>query len=438
MKTKYILLILLVLGVNCMYAQSTVHLSADDCGRMAIENNRTITQYKLAARQAQLDVKIADISRLPNVQGMATGMYMVPDMEMMGMKVEMRGAYMAGLQITQPIYAGGKITAGRRLARIGMDVAAEQLRMESMDVMADALKSYWMYVAVLDKVKLTKIYTSLIDTILGQTSLAVEIGMATENDLLRLNAKRSEIEYQMKKAESGAELCRLALCNAIGVDFSSQIMPVDTMPKYKPVRNPSTDISSRPELALLHHKVAASHQQVKMTLGDFLPTVGLSLGYNWYGNIKMKGYADMGNGTMIPYTSKMQDNFGVAMLAVQIPIFHWGEGAKKVRKAKLEVERAQLDLEENTRLLELQARQAALNLEDGLSLIKTAEIAITQAEENMRVMHERYDEGMSNLTDLMDAQNQWQQAKSDMIEATTQYQIYRIEWLRTIGRLGEE
>ncbi|MDE7413409.1 MAG: TolC family protein [Muribaculaceae bacterium] len=438
MKTKYISLILLAVVVNCISAQSPMQLSADDCGRMAVENSRTLTQYKLAARQAELDVKIADISRLPNVQGMATGMYMVPDMEMMGMKVEMRGAYMAGLQITQPIYAGGKITAGRRLARIGKDVASEQLRMESMDVMADALKSYWMYVAVLDKVKLTKSYTAMIDTILGQTSLAVEVGMATENDLLRINAKKSEIAYQMKKAESGAELCRLALCNAIGVDFSSQIMPIDTMPKYQFVGLPSTDISSRPELALLHHKVEASQQQVKMTLGDFLPTVGLSLGYNWYGNIKMKGYADAGNGMMIPYTTKMQDNFGVAMLAVQIPIFHWGEGTKKVRKAKLEVERAQLDLEENTKLLELQARQTAMNLEDGLSLIKTAEVAMAQAEENMRVMQERYDEGMSNLTDLMDAQNQWQQARSDMIEATTQYQIYRVEWLRAIGKLGEE
>ncbi|MDE6681972.1 MAG: TolC family protein, partial [Muribaculaceae bacterium] len=156
-----------------------------------------------------------------------------------------------------------------------------------------------------------------------------------------------------------------------------------------------------------------------------------------YGNIKMKGYADVGNGMMIPYTTKMQDNFGMAMLAVQIPIFHWGEGAKKVRRAKLEVERSQLELEENSELLELQARQAAMNLEDGLTLIKTAETALNQAVENLRVMQERYDTGMSNLTDLMDAQNQWQQAHSDMIEASTQYQIYRIEWLRSIGKLGE-
>ena len=437
MKNRYIALLLLAIGNLALCAEQTLSVNADDCCRMAVESSRKLAGYQLAKRQAELDVKIADISRLPNVQGMASGMYMVPDMEMMGMKVEMRGAYMAGLQITQPIYAGGKITAGRRLARIGQDVADQQLRMERMDVMAGALKSYWTYVAVLDKVKLSKAYRAMIDTIYQQTAVAVEVGMATENDLLRISAKRSEIEYQVSKAENGSELCRLALCNVIGADYSSKIVPEDTVPKCQEETAYGFDISARPELALLRNKVEASRQQVKMALGDFLPTVGLSLGYNWYGNIKMKGYADVGGGVMMPFTNKMKDNFGMAMLAVQIPIFHWGEGAKKVRKAKIEVERSLLELEDNSQLLELQARQAAMNLDDGWNLIKKARTSMAQASENLRVMTERYEEGMSNLTDLMDAQNQWHQANSDMIEASTQYQIYRVEWLRAIGKLGE-
>ncbi|MDE6297278.1 MAG: TolC family protein, partial [Muribaculaceae bacterium] len=390
MNTKYFLLSILLISLKPLFAQKPLLLNADDCCKMAIESSRDIANCELAKRQAEIDVKIADISRLPNIQGTAMGMYMLPDMDMMGMKVQMHGAYMAGLQITQPIYAGGKITAGRRLAGIGKEVAAEQLRMERMDVMADALKSYWTYIAVLDKVKLTKKYNSMIDSIYGQTSIAVEVGMATENDLLRISTKRSEINYQMKKAESGAELCRLALCKAIGVDFDSLIIPADTMPHYTNIGNLSTDISSRPEVALLRHKVRASEQQVKMVLGDFLPTVGLSLGYNWFGNIKMKGYADVGNGVTVPYTSKFNDNMGMAMLAVQIPIFHWGEGSKKVRKAKIDVQRSQLELEENSQLLELQARQAAMNVEDGWNLIKSAEVSMSQASENLRVMTNRY------------------------------------------------
>lgn len=438
MKLRYILLTLSAFGFGVAGAQEPLRLTADDCCRIAVENSRKIAGQELALRQAELDKKVADIARLPNVQGSATGVYVFPDMEMMGMNMVMHGAYMAGLQITQPIYAGGKITAGRRLARIGREVAGEQLRMERMDVMADAMKSYWTYVAVLDKVSLARRYSAMIDTVCGQTEVAVDAGMATDNDILRVSTKKSEIVYQLKKAENGAELCRLALCNAIGVDFGSEIVPLDTLPEEYFAGRPDADISARPELALLRHKVNASKQQVKMALGDFLPTVGLSVGYNWYGNMKMKGYADIGGGVMMPYTTKMQDNFGMAMLAVQVPIFHWGEGAKKVRKARIEVERSQLELEENSRLLELQARQASMNLEDGRALVESARTASVQAEENLRVMRERYAEGMSTLTDLMDAQNQWHKAHSDIIEATTQYQIYRVEWLRAIGHLGEQ
>ena len=438
MKTRYLTILILALCVYSAKGSDALRLSAEDCCRIAVDNSRKISSQELALRQAELDRKIADISRLPNIQGMATGMYMLPDMDMMGMKVEMHGAYMAGLQLTQPIYAGGKISAGRGLARIGRQVAEEQLRMCRMDVMSDALHSYWTYVAVLDKVKLTQSYMAMMDTVYDQTCAAVEAGLATENDLLRISAKRSELSYQRKKAENGAELCRLALCNTLGIAYDSDIAPTDSVPTIESGLPGEADMMALPELALLRYKVDASRQQVKMALGDFLPTVGLSLGYNWYGNIKMKGFADAGGGMMVPYTNTMKDNFGIAMLAVQVPIFHWGEGAKKVRKARLEVERSQLDLEDTSRLLELRIQQASMNLQDGISMTQSARVSLDQANENLRVMHNLYDEGMCTLTDLLDAQNQWQQAHSDLIEATTQYQIYRTEWLRATGLLDEE
>ena len=43
---------------------------------------------------------------------------------------------------------------------------------------------------------------------------------------------------------------------------------------------------------------------------------------------------------------------------------------------------------------------------------------------------------MATLTDLLDAQTQWQQAESNLIEAQTQYRIYQTEYLRSTGRLN--
>lgn len=435
MKLHKLISVIAILASVTASATQPLRLSLQECRDMATANSETLRKADNAVRQADLDRGVATTAYLPKIDGTATGLYMLPDIDMMGSKMQMRGTYMAGFQLVQPIYAGGKITAGRKLARIGREAAAEQQRMTRMDVIADADNAYWTYIAVRAKRELMETFISMMDTLYAQTRTAVDAGMATSNDLLRIEAKRSELEYNRQKVQNGADLCRMALCNAIGVGFDTDIVPTDTMPECIAPGNPDTDILSRPEYHLLQKQLMAASEQVKMTRGDYLPTVGLSLSYTWYGNIKLKGMADLGGGNYMPYTQSFKDGIGMGMLAVSIPIFHWGEGVKKVRRAKIEVDNARLTLEQTSRLLELEARQAAANLSDGWAMIASARTAAEQAAENLRVMQNRYDEAMSPLTDLLDAQTQWQQSRSNMIEAVTQYQIYHTAWLRATGRL---
>ena len=123
------------------------------------------------------------------------------------------------------------------------------------------------------------------------------------------------------------------------------------------------------------------------------------------------------------------------MASLSVPIFHWGEGRKKVERSKLDVENSKLDLQRNSRLLSLEARQAVHNVLNSVNLIATADLGCNQSEENLRVMRMRYHSGMCSLTDLLDAQTQWQQAKSNLIEAQTQFKIQETEYLRVTGRL---
>ena len=172
-------------------------------------------------------------------------------------------------------------------------------------------------------------------------------------------------------------------------------------------------------------------------LAKALPSVALSAGYTYYGNVKLNGMNVDAQGNYIPFTQKFQDGIGLIMASVSIPILHWGENTKKVKKAKIELHNAQLDLQRNTRLLGIEARQAMQNVADGYNMVLTARQGCMQADENLRVMNEKYRASMCTLTDLLDAQSQWQQSQSNRIEAVTQYKIYQTEYLRTTGRLGE-
>lgn len=423
------------MGAHELRAQQPMKLSMEQCRDMALTASEEIKQADNRLRQAELDDKIAATARLPKIEGSATGEYVLPDIEMTGMELAMRGAYMAGLTLTQPIYTGGKISAGRQMARLGRQIADQQLRMTRMDVLVDADNAYWSYIAVRRKVRMLESYSTQMDTIYKQTSSAVAAGMAIENDLLRIEAKRTEIEYQLQRARNGADLCRMALCNVIGTPLDTAIEPTDTTFNIESPTAMSLDIARRPEVGLLEKQIDVNMQRIRDARSEMLPTVGLSAGYSYYGNIKLKGFADMGNGTTVPYTQEFRDGIGIAMLAVKIPIFHWGESRKKMHKARYELDNSQLELQRNMRLMSIEAQQAVQNVEDGYRMIHTAESGLRQAEENLRVMRNRYAAAMSPLTDLLDAQSQWQQAQSNLIEAQTQYMIYRTDYLRATGQL---
>jgi len=429
-------LLLLALGLTA--GAETLNLTASQCREMALESSRQIKAADNSLEMARLDVGIATTNYLPKFDATAGAEYMFPDMDMMGTKLQMRGMYLAGFQLTQPVYAGGKITAGRRLAKIGQKASEQQRRMTEAEVIANADNAYWNYVSVLGKVALMESYAAMMDTLRAQTEVAVAVGMAVSNDLLRVDAHRSEILYQQQKVANGAELCRMALCEAIGVEYDTEIIPADgdTETPALPAQL-SSDISDRPELHLLQTQVEAQNKMTSLVRGDFLPTVGLSASWFWYGNVKMKGQAEVAPGVMYPYTQTINDGIGMVMLAVKVPLFHWGEGVKKVRKARIEAKNAQLDLERNERLLTLEARQASLNVQEGHSLIRTAETALAQAKENLRVTTDRHTEHMCPLSDLLDAQSQWQKASADLIEARAQYRIYLTAWRKATGTLDQ-
>lgn len=434
MKIKYLLCAVLLTGVAAR-AQEPLPLTLAECRERALAHSEELQQADIRLEQARLDRRIAATAALPRIEGSATGAYVAPDIDMMGMEMRMRGTYMAGLTLTQPIYAGGKISAARRMARIGEEVAGEQRRMTRMEVLVEADNAYWTLVAVEGKVRMLENYAAQMDTLCTQTTAAVESGMAIENDRLRVEARRSEIDYQLQKARNGADLCRMSLCRVIGVGGDIRPVPTDTLFRPSAPGELRADLEARPELRMLEQQVAIGEQQIRDARSAMLPTAGLSLGYTYYGNIKLQSMVDAGGGTYVPYTQEFRDGLGLAMVAVKIPIFHWGESRKKVRKARFELQHAQLDLQKNTRLMTLEVEQAIRNVEDGYRMIRTAELALSQAEENLRVMRNRHAAQMAPLTDLLDAQSQWQQAASNRIEAQTQYRIYETEYLRATGRL---
>ena len=427
---------IIFLMLTGIFNVSALDLTLKDCRDMALQSDENIKIAENNLTASRLDRYVARTAYLPDFSGNGTAVYRLPDTEIGDMMtMQLRGAYMAGINLTQPIYAGGKIIAANKLAKTGQQISREQLRAARMDVIADAEKSYWTYVAVLSKVDMMESYLTMMDSVYDITQFSVKAGMASRQTLLRVDTRRSEIVYRLQQTKAGADMCRMALCRIIGVADTVRIVPTETVGADFTLPSLADDVDDRPETRILAANVDIKRHQVAMTRADFLPTVGVQLGWSAYGNLKMKSWGQDASGNYIPVTSTTNSNGFMGLLSVQIPIFHWGEGIKKVKRAKIEVENARLSLERNRRLMQLEANQNYNNLLTGTSLIRSAQAAMNEADENLAIMKAQYEVGMATLTDLLEAQSQWHSSYSNLIEARTQYRIYHIDYLRSTGAL---
>ncbi len=434
MKKIITTLALSVVTVSQLAAQP-LSLTLQDCRKLALEHNEQIKTANNAVEKAKLDRQIAFAQYLPKVDGSLTGIHM-KDQDIIGMSLQTRGTYMAGINVTLPLYAGGQLTAANRLAQIGQTVSEEQQRKARMQVIADVDNSYYTLIAVRSKVQMLQAYAQQMQELYNRVQLSVRVQMATENDLLRIASKQSEISYQLQKATNGEQLCQLALANQIGTDFERAITPADTVLAPTSMPQLDEDFSSRPDLHLLQQQVKANELQVKRARANYLPTVALVGTYSHYDNLKLKGALKNLDGTPININHTFSGGRPYALLSVNVPIFHWGAELKKVKKAKLDLSDSQLQLEQYERGMRIEVRQAVLNLTDGQRMVETATIGQQQADENLRVMRQKFDNQLCTMTDLLDAQSQWQQARSNLIEAKTQLKIYETEYLRVTGRLN--
>ena len=442
-------------------------LSLEDCRRMALEHSERITIARLQLEKARAEQAAMRTSYLPALSASATGLYlhnsidmeftlptMVPDLTTgqlvpnvmthpisgdviigpdgnpafnmyawLPLEVSLQGAYLAGLSVEQPLYTGGKIAAGNAMTRIAADMAGDNLVLQRANTLFETDQAYWIYGSVQEMVKLATAYATLLEELEQQVQHAWETGYVTRNEWLKVAVRHNEARLGLQKAQSGLELSRMALCRLIGLPFDTPIEISDEqLFSTQQTLWLHADVANRPEYRLMQRQVDLAREQTKLVRAGFLPTAGVSAGYTYVGGI------DFGTSTY------EEGNFSV-IASVNIPLFHWGEGRRKVQAARHDQAISQARLEESTGLLSLEMEQARLHMADAMKRVEMAEQSMEQAEENLRVNQDNFELDMGVLSDLLEAQAHWQQAHSDLVEALTDLRIKETAWQKASGNL---
>lgn len=329
----------------------------------------------------------------------------------------MKNGVVAGITATQPVFAGGQIINGNKLAKVGEDVSHLQLQLSEDEVEKNTEQYFWQFVTLKEKMKTIRAVEELLNGINKDVSVAVIAGVAMRNDLLQVQLRQNDIESQKLKLQNGISIIKLLLAQYCGlrdttfdVSYNADVsVPISLKKDHQQALLQTT------EYQLLNKQVEATQLQHKMAIGENLPTVAVGAGYN--------------------YHTLLDNNRSFAMIfaTVNIPISSWWGGSHSIKRKKIEQQKAIEQLNDNSELLKIRMQKAWNDVDESYQQLSLAQRSIEQAEENLRLNRNFYQAGTSKMSDLLQAQLLYQQALDKRTDAFAEYQNKLLEYRLATG-----
>ena len=139
MKKLFIITFLLIACQALPQRLAGIKLTQTLCREMALKNSEEMQKQTNALHQAMLDKDIARASYFPDIDATVMDVFTKDNKLSETSKLQMKGTYMAGISLSLPIYAGGRITTGNKLADIGVEVQKIQSEKTRRDIIYDVI-----------------------------------------------------------------------------------------------------------------------------------------------------------------------------------------------------------------------------------------------------------------------------------------------------------
>ena len=328
-----------------------------------------------------------------------------------------RGAF-ANALLTQPIFAGGRIVNGNKLAKLGIEAAELKLIMSRQEVELNVGRLYYQIVSLYERQRLLQTVRTMLDTLERDASVAVDAGVMGRNDLLRVRLKLNELSATDMQLSHGIELATRSMCQYIGLPYDSVSLVFDTLnlhhiPFPGLCVDPTTAAAHRSESRLLDLSVEAAGLKKRMAVGQTLPqlAVGATYGIN---NLLGDGWR----------------NNGLVFASLNIPVTAWWESAHNIRKENISRQQAENNRQDLQQKLVLQTIMAWNQMTESYGLIAIRRQAVSDAFDNLIEVKNYYDAGMYGMKDYLEAQTLLEQARVDLVDQVVDYLVKHMHYLQ--------
>ncbi len=437
---KIISVILYLLGCGIATAQGTYSL--EQLKQLAVENNYALRSARNSIQQSQEVKKSAFTKYFPQLSAIGLGFTAskpvidvdvnlpaeVTAMVPQGISVPsnislMKNGVFGSVAALQPVFMGGQIINGNKLAKVGVQASEIQLEASEDEVEMNTEQYYWQSVSLKQKLLTLASVHEMLEQLEKDVNNMVRVGAVNRNDLLQVQLRKGEVESTTLEVENSLATVSQLLAQYIGksdetIDVSLPDGFVFGAVPDLPVtlrQNHQTALAATPQYRLLEKNVESKRIQRSMTIGQNLPSVGVGASYSYNNFLGSKSNA-------------------VLFATVSVPISGWWGGSHNIKKQKLALDNAKEQLQDNSQKLIIRMNNAWNSVETSQKKLKIAHDAIDQAEENLRLNKDYYRVGATKMSDLLDAQQQYQMARDRYTDAYASFQTKLLEYRLATGQ----
>lgn len=398
---KHFLTGLILLAPLPAATQPRLLLSVDSLLQLGMAQNVQLRILRQQEEMARSRAKTARTAKLPEVQvGLKGGYLGQPIVFREGLSHPTRPQSPHWLQnyeidLSQPIYQGGRIRYSIEKADIEQKIAELQTLQNEADIKLALLEQY------MQLFSLYKQQTVLARNIEESTKRLENIkskkrqGLITNNDVLRSELQLTNDRLALQEVDNSLTLMSQQLDILLGLDEQTLIVPDTTLLRQI---TPTSDYADYLQKAYrddwtmrrLRQETQLALNNQRLVKAEFLPQLSL--------------YA--GNTLARPITRTMADYYNNSWnigLTLSYPLSSLYKNRHKLEEARLNINASQQQEELRKQSLRMEIRTALIRHQEAQDRVKALELSVRQARENYRIMRNRYFGQLSILTDLLDA-----------------------------------
>ena len=432
---KYIFLIF-----NILNAQG---YTLEDCIQISIDEKKTVLSADIGVVSASKGLKASYSGVLPSVQATgASGVNYFPWQESVNINFEEFtldttrtnhfNTFSAGIAVNQVIYDGGRSWNQIKQAKTNLDIAKYNQRAIKTQVIEKVIRSYY---GLLQAQKLLDVSEKNLEMSVQQVSLVkkqFDLGVVKRTDLLKAEVAQGQARVDMLNKKTNLQNARRILFNDMGLqDFGQEIIAAEK--EWQAPQIPSSAELLRilknenPSLLISKSRINLGDLSYRLTRGLRLPLFNSNINYSANGQTS--------NELVDAFINDW--NLGIN-LSVSIPIYVGNSLSLQQQQARLSQQQAEHSYTVLLNDLRVQAELIRETLGNYAEIIPLNQSVVSSAEEDLKLVRERYSLGSATILEVLDAQVSLIRSNSNLINIIHDARVQEASLKAVLGTLDLE